>query len=178
MSRESPFPIWAGQWLFTDEAGEFRVGTCTFNRGMHPTIAVPSHVVGQAFPNDPTGAKGAYLTWRYGDTTDDLTAAAMWAVFHYYAQDAAGSNRATNPATPLVPSLDGIAADSGRADLQHMALALDAEARKMSGEWTLSVSARSDGTVVATLLAGGVPVPTTHLRAREWRRCLPLRHHG
>ena len=30
----SPGPIWAGQWLFVDESGQFRVGTCTFNRGM------------------------------------------------------------------------------------------------------------------------------------------------
>ena len=25
-------------------------------------------IVAQQFPNDPTGAKGAYLTWGYGDT--------------------------------------------------------------------------------------------------------------
>ncbi|MEY2524818.1 MAG: hypothetical protein QOJ66_3383, partial [Ilumatobacteraceae bacterium] len=29
----SPGPIWAGQWLFRDEVGQFRVGSCTFNRG-------------------------------------------------------------------------------------------------------------------------------------------------
>ncbi|HSB88118.1 MAG TPA: hypothetical protein VLD86_17525, partial [Ilumatobacteraceae bacterium] len=90
----SPGPIWAGQWLFVDESGQFRVGSCVFNRGLHPTITVPSVVVPQSFPNDPTGTKSAYLTWRYGDTTDNLTAAGMWAVMHYYAQDGAGSRRA------------------------------------------------------------------------------------
>ncbi|MGZ4793530.1 MAG: hypothetical protein ACXWBO_16885, partial [Ilumatobacteraceae bacterium] len=46
----SPGPIWAGQWLFVDEAGQFRVGSCTFNRGIHPTIDVPSSLVTQSFP--------------------------------------------------------------------------------------------------------------------------------
>ena len=98
----SPGPIWAGQWLFVDEAGQFRVGSCTFNRGIHPTIDVPSTLVAQTFPNDPTGARVAYLTWRYGDTTDNLTAAAMWAVLHYYAHDGAGTRRAWTGAAPLV----------------------------------------------------------------------------
>ena len=78
----SPGLIWAGQWLFLDGAGQYRVGSCTFNRGVHPNILGPSTVVAQPFPDDPTGAKGAYLAWRYGDTTDDLTAAAMWAVYN------------------------------------------------------------------------------------------------
>ena len=34
----SPFPIWAGQWLFVDEEHQFRVGSCTFNRGVHPHV--------------------------------------------------------------------------------------------------------------------------------------------
>ena len=41
----SPFPLWAGQWLFVDEAGQYRRGTCTFNRGTHPTTLVPSKLV-------------------------------------------------------------------------------------------------------------------------------------
>ena len=86
----SPGPLWAGQWLFTDEDGNLRVGSCTLNRGVHPTSSVPSRPVSQVFPRDPAGDRGAYLTWRYGDTADPLTAAAMWAVMHFYAQDAAG----------------------------------------------------------------------------------------
>ena len=154
----SPWPIWAGQWLFVDEQGDFRMGTCTFNRGTHPTIASPSTPVAQQFPNDPTGARGAYLAWKYGDTTDPLTAAALWAVFHHYALDAAGSNRSANPAAPLVPRLDGIAAASGRADLQEAAMALDAEARAMSGEWSLRVEIEPTGDVVVEVLAGDRPV--------------------
>ena len=154
----SPFPIWAGQWLFTDEAGQFRVGSCTFNRGEHPTVELPSHPVSQNFPNDPTGAKGAYLTWRYGDASDNLTAAAMWAVFHYYAQDAAGTNRATNGSAPLVPSLDGIAADSGSVELQTRTQQLDHEAVRYSGQWQVTVSLSPDGVVTTTLMSGTVPV--------------------
>jgi hypothetical protein len=152
-------PIWAGQWLFTDPDGQFRVGTCTFNRGTHPTIHPASRTVNQAFPDDPTGQKGAYLAWRYGDTTDPLTAAAVWAVFHHYAQDPAGANYSTDPAAPLVPSLDGLAAATGRADLQTRAMALDAEANTFRNPWNLSVSARADGVVSVTLLAGTTPVP-------------------
>ena len=141
----SPGPIWAGQWLFVDEIGQFRVGSCTFNRGIHPTIDAPSSLVAQTFPNDPTGAKGAYLTWRYGDTTDDLTAAAMWAVFHYYAQDGAGTRRASNGAVPLVPSLGMVAEASGRDDIQTLAVQLDAEAARLAGPWT--IESRSAPTV-------------------------------
>ena len=118
-------PIWAGQWLFVDESGQYRVGSCTFNRGIHPTIdaLVPGLA---AVPQRPTGSKGAYLTWRYGDTTDNLTASAMWAVFHYYAQDSAGTRRAFNGAAPLIPSLGMIAGASGSDALQTLAIALDA----------------------------------------------------
>jgi LPXTG-motif cell wall-anchored protein len=154
----SPGPIWAGQWLFTDEAGQFRVGSCTFNRGIHPTIDAPSFLVAQQFPNDPTGAKGAYLTWGYGDTTDDLRAAAMWAVFHYYAQDGAGTRRASNGAAPLVPSLGMIASASGRDDIQALAESLDAEAALFAGEWAISVALGIDGRIDVAVVAGTQPV--------------------
>ena len=155
----SPFPLWAGQWLFVDETGHHRMGTCTFNRGTHPTVLVRSRPVPQSFPNDPTGTKGAYLAWRYGATTDPLVAAGLWAVFHHYALDAAGSNRSASPSAPLVPRLDGIVAASGRSDLQAEAVALDAEARRMSGEWSLAVRVEQPGdSVTVTLLAGGQPV--------------------
>jgi hypothetical protein len=154
----SPGPIWAGQWLFVDEIGQFRVGSCTFNRGIHPTIDAPSSPVAQTFPNDPTGAKGAYLTWRYGDTTDDLTAAAMWAVFHYYAQDGAGTRRASNGAVPLVPSLGMVAQASGRDDIQALAVQLDAEAVRLAGPWAISVALGVDGGIDVRLTVGAQPV--------------------
>ncbi|MGZ4740037.1 MAG: hypothetical protein ACXVLM_12475 [Ilumatobacteraceae bacterium] len=154
----SPGPIWAGQWLFVDEAGQFRVGSCTFNRGIHPTIDVPSSLVTQSFPNDPTGAKSAYLTWRYGDTTDNLTAAAMWGVLHYYAQDAAGTRRASNPEAPLVPSLGMIARASGRDDIQALAIVIDAEAARLAGDWAISTTVDVAGNIEATLTAAGEPV--------------------
>ncbi len=155
----SPYQIWAGQWLFVDPSGSFRVGSCTFNRGVHPTINAPARWVGQSFPNDPTGALSGYLAWRYGDTTDNLTAAALWAVFHYYAQDAAGPNRSANDNAPLVPSLDGLAAASGRSDLQSRALALHAEAVAVAEPWTIAIAIASDGTATVTLRSGANPVP-------------------
>ena len=112
----------------------------------------------QTFPNDPTGGRSAYLSWLYSDSADDLTAAALWAVFHYYAQDAAGSNRSGNATAPLVEHLDGLEVASGRADLQARAIELDAEAARLAGEWQLTVSLAADGTVTATLLAGTTPV--------------------
>lgn len=157
--RHSPFRIWAGQWLFVDDTGQYRVGSCTFNRGVHPTVGSVSHRVRQSFPNDRTGAKGAFLTWKYGDTVDNFTAAAMWAVFHYYAQDSAGSNRAANGSSPLVPSLAGITADSGSADLQTRAQELNDEAVRFAGQWQLSLVLGPDGVATATLLSGATPVP-------------------
>ena len=155
----SPYPIWAGQWLFVDPSGNFRVGSCTFNRGIHPTINSPARWVGQSFPNDPTGVLSSYLAWRYGDTTDNLTAAALWAVFHYYAQDAAGPNRSGDDNAPLVPSLGGLADVSGRADLQSRAQALHAEAEAVAEPWTLALAVDADGSATATLLSGANPVP-------------------
>jgi hypothetical protein len=154
----SPGPIWAGQWLFRDEVGQFRVGSCTFNRGIHPNIDSPSAIVAQQFPNDPTGAKGAYLTWGYGDTSDNLTAAAMWAVFHYYAQDDAGTRRAANGAMALVPSLDMVAQASGRDDIQTLAIALDAEAALFAGAWTISTTIDEAGQIEVGVFAGTQPV--------------------
>ncbi|MEA3185080.1 MAG: hypothetical protein QOJ74_1557, partial [Ilumatobacteraceae bacterium] len=130
----------------------------TFNRGIHPTIDVPSAVVPHAFPNDPTGAKAGYLSWRYGDTTDNLTAAAMWAVLHYYAQDAAGTRRASNAVAPLVPSLDMIGRASGRDDIQALAIALDAEASSFAGERAIAATIDIGGHINVTLTAGGRPV--------------------
>jgi hypothetical protein len=155
----SPAPIWAGQWLFIDQLGKYRKGWCTFNRGTHPTIDMPSHSVQAAMPRDPGGAKAAYLAWRYGDTFDGLTAAGLWAVFHYYAADAAGSNRSANPASPLVPNLGTLAAASGRADLQTRAQQLDAEASAFTGEWQLQVAVDAAGLVRVSLTSGDTPVP-------------------
>lgn len=155
----SPFPIWAGQWLFVDELGQFRVGSCTFNRGIHPSIAAPSAPVEQRFPNDPSGAKSAYLTWRYGDTTDDVTAAALWAVFHYYAQDAAGTNRNPNGSAPLVPRLDRIGEQSGRDDLEALALRLDGEASRFVDPFTLDLTLGADGILTTTVRSGTSAVP-------------------
>src|SRR4029077_3265295 len=110
------------------------------------------------FQNEPTGAKGAYLTWGYGDTTDDLTAAAMWAVFHYYAQDAAGTRRAANGEAPLVPSLDMVARASGRTDIQEKAIELDAEAAAFAGEWAIAATVDVAGQITVTVFAGAQPV--------------------
>lgn len=157
--ENSPFPIWAGQWLFRDPSSNFRVGSCTFNRGVHPNITSPSRWVAQSFPNDPGGERAAYLAWKYGDTTDNLIAAGLWAVFHYYAQDAAGPNRATDPNAPLVPTLGGVGAASGRPDLQATAIALHNEADQLVEPWTLSLAVGADGVATATLVAGANPVP-------------------
>lgn len=156
--ESSPYEIWAGQWLFRDPAGSFRVGSCTFNRGIHPTINSSATWVGQSFPNDPTGVLASYLAWRYGDTTDNLTAAALWVVFHFYAQDTAGPNRSTDDHAPLVPTLGSVAAASGRADLQSLALALHHEAQAASELWTLTAAIAADGIATFTLLSGVTPV--------------------
>ena len=155
---QSPYPIWAGQWLFADQGGVLRKGWCTFNRGIHPTIGSAASLVAQSFPNDPTGLKRAYLTWRYGDTSDDLTAAGLWAVFHYYAQDAAGANRASKASSPLVGSLDLVAAASGRPDIATRAIELDAEAKHYVEPFAIEVELTADGTGEAQVLAGSAAV--------------------
>ncbi|MEQ1872537.1 MAG: Ig-like domain-containing protein [Ilumatobacteraceae bacterium] len=155
----SPYEIWAGQWLFRDPAGSFRVGSCTFNRGIHPTINSSATWIEQSFPNDPTRVLSSYLAWKYGDTTDNLTAAALWVVFHFYAQDAAGPNRSIDERAPLVPTLGSVAAASGREDLQSRALALHHEAEAVSELWMLTAAISADGIATFTLLSGANPVP-------------------
>ena len=157
-AANSPFPLWAGQWLFADQTGALRLGSCVFNRGIHPTINQPSTPVTQAFPNDPTGSKRAYLTWKYGVTTDNLTAAGLWAVFHYYAQDAAGSNRAVNPTSPLVATLARVSEETGRQDIEDTAVDLDREANQFAAPFAVTVGLDNDGHGVARVLAGDVPV--------------------
>ncbi|MEO6123685.1 MAG: LPXTG cell wall anchor domain-containing protein [Ilumatobacteraceae bacterium] len=153
--------IWAGQWLFEDQDGEYRLGMCTFNRGGHPRADIPSAPVNQTFPNDPTGTRREYLTWRYGRTTDNLTAAALWAVFHFYAQDAAGSNRASNATSPLVPSLDGIATASGRTDIQDLAKTFDDEAARFTTPFSIAVTLSDVNSGRVIVMAGTVPVANT-----------------
>ncbi len=153
---------WAGQWLFVDAEGRFRVGSCTYNLGIHPSVLGPAVPVAQAFPNDPSGAKVAYLAWRYGDTTDNPTAAAMWAVMHYYAQDAAGSFLSVDRDAPLIASLERIAALTGEPALQARAIELDQQAALLGGTWTLTLEAAPNeagatASVALAAAAGGVP---------------------
>jgi len=155
----SRHPIWAGQYLFVDEAGEFHRGTCVFNLGTHPLIDDPSYPVALDLPRDPDGRRAGYLLWRYGSTADDLTAAAVWAVMHYYARDAGGGKRSQPASAALVPSLDMLAAATGRADLQERALALADEAERLFGLWTLDLNLAPDGTATVRLLAEANPVP-------------------
>ena len=113
----------------------------------------------QQFPNDPTGAKGAYLTWGYGDTTDNLTAAAMWAVFHYYAQDAAGTRRAVNGEAPLIPSLDMVARASGRDGRPAAGDRVSTpRPRQFAGEWVIAATVDLAGQIDVTVFAGTQPV--------------------
>lgn len=159
----STSPMWAGQWLFSDETGRYRMGWCTMARGVHPVATAPSHRVPQTFPNDPSGRRVGYLVWRYGATNDPLTAAGVWAVLHHYALDAAGSERADDPEAPLVSSLDTLAAASGRADLQTVAAALHDEADAVTGDWHLDLTVAAGpspalGAATVTLLAGTAPV--------------------
>ncbi len=154
---------WAGQWLFVDEAGQFRTGSCTFNRGTHPSILGPSSRVSQSFPNDPTGRETAYLTWRYGSTADALTAAALWVVFHYDAQDAAGTTESTHPSEPLIADLGRVSEMTGRQDLEDLAVALDAEATTFATPFLLSVSIDPSGSATATLTSAGAPVASAEV---------------
>lgn len=163
----SPSSLWAGQWLFTDESGSFRTGWCTYHLGQHPRSDLPSAVVPQSFPLDPDGREVAYLAWRYREVADDVTSAALWAVFHVLAADAGGDFRSDAPDGPLVPSLDVVAAATGRPDVQARAIELLGEARRLAGddvpEWHLDLTVAaglspSEATATVTLMAGDVPV--------------------
>ena len=87
----------------------------------------------------PAGAKAAYLTWRYGDTTDPLTAAGAVGGVPLLRrrrrglepQRSARRRRWCRASTVL-------AAASGRADLQATAVRLDAEARAFGGRLAVS----------------------------------------
>lgn len=155
----STSPVWAGQWLVTDARGDLRLGWCVDHRGDHPLADAPAASEVLPLPNDPGGRRAAYLMWRYGQTTDDLVAAALWMVFHHYALDPAGAHRSATATTPLVPSLETIAASTGRVDLQTMAIALHTEAQTYAGDWTVVASTAADGRhVVVEVSAGTVPV--------------------
>ena len=162
-----PGSLWAGQWLVVDAAGGRHRGTCTFHLGTHPTTAVPAVAGVAALPGDPTGVLSGYLAWKYGDTDDDLTAAAMWALMHVYAQDSAGSG-------PLIPRLGAIGAVTGRADIQQRANELAAEAERFAGEWSLTVTLAVDGTATVTVRVGSLPVPDRPITLLVSGNDLPL----
>ncbi|MFZ9627866.1 MAG: hypothetical protein ACO3C1_00785 [Ilumatobacteraceae bacterium] len=166
-AERSPSPTWAGQWLFTDEDGVYRTGWCVYHLGQHPLSGELSHTVDQRFANDLDGREVAYLTWRYRDAVDPLTVAALWAVFHYYAGDAAGPLRSDSPDAPLVPTLDGVGVSTGREDVGRRAIELVDEARRVAGdtvpEWHLDLTVADAPTpagraVTVTLVAGEVPI--------------------
>ncbi|MFM8311146.1 MAG: hypothetical protein ACKOAZ_04525 [Ilumatobacteraceae bacterium] len=168
----SPSPLWAGQWLFTDDEGLYRTGWCTYHLGQHPLSGTPSSPVPQSFARDAGGRLSGYLAWRYRSTADDLTAAALWAVFHYLAGDAAGQHRADDAASALVPSLDMLAAATGRADVQARAIELLGEAQRHAGtqvpEWRLDLTVAvgqspAEGTATVILTAGTEPVAGQHV---------------
>ena len=168
----SPSPLWAGHWLFTDDEGLFRTGWCTYHSGQHPLSGPPSNPVPQSFGRDASGRLSGYLAWRYRDTADDLTAAALWAVFHYLAGDAAGQHRADDASAALVPSLDMLGDATGRADLQARAIELLGEAQRLAGdqvpEWRLDLTVAvgqspAEGTATVILMAGTEPVVGQHV---------------
>ncbi len=149
--------LWAGRWLFRDANGRLRVGSCTFNRGIHPTIDGRARRVSQQLPNDPGALRSGYLAWRYR-SANALTYAGLWALFHWYAQDAAGSNSSGDAGAPLVPSLNRIAEMGGRQDVEARAKELNAEAERYATPWTLELGLAGDGAVVATIRSGERPV--------------------
>ncbi|MEI2704063.1 MAG: hypothetical protein V9E89_02115 [Ilumatobacteraceae bacterium] len=149
--------LWAGRWLFRDANGRLRVGSCTFNRGIHPTIDGRARRVTQQLPNDPGALRSGYLAWRYR-SANALTYAGLWALFHWYAQDAAGANSSGDAGAPLVPSLNRIAEMGGRQDVEARAKELNAEAERYATPWTLDLGLAGDGAVVATIRSGERPV--------------------
>ena len=82
----------------------------------------------------------------------------MWAVFHYYAQDSAGTRRASNAAAPLIPSLGDDRRRQWARRIQTVAIALDAEADAYAGEWAISVRWGPTGRSTSRSMAGAQPV--------------------
>ena len=136
----------------------------------------------QTFPNDPTGAKGAYLAWRYGDTTDTLTGG----------RDVgrrSTTTRSTPPDRTAARNRDGTArgrARRARCGQRQRRPAGDARSAsttkpaQMSGPWHLDGGARHRrASSTATLMAGERPGgrPRDH-RARERDRSPARCHHG
>jgi hypothetical protein len=165
-AARSPRPIWAGQWAVLGSDGVVHRGWCVHNRGVHPTMTSAADARAVDFPNDPGGRRSAYLASRYGDTSDALNAAALWAVFHWYALDAAGSARSDRPTDPLLPRLDVLVAATGNLALQQRAIALDAEAASTTDLAPPAVlwwgsAAWADPQGVQPLLAAGAPAPPT-----------------
>ena len=87
----------------------------------------------------------------------------MWAVLHYYAQDAAGSRRTSNAEAPLVPSLGMIARASGRADIQALAISIDAEAVRFAGDWAIEATLDIAGNIAVQIVTEGLPRKTLKL---------------
>lgn len=145
-------PMWAGQWLFRDGNGVVRVGIAASDVGAHPTTLDRAQSAPRQFPGDPGGGRLAFLAWKYGDTTDDLTAAALWVLIRHYAGDALFGGALAN-----------VAAMTGRDDLQRRVDELDFEAGWCAQPWSLSATTSTGdddpSRLVVTLRSGAGPVP-------------------
>lgn len=164
---------WAGNLrLFTghDHSGEAIIGYCIqrgldYPRGTDPEFADANS--GFAQIGDVPAQRGvpeadrqalAYLLWRYGPTTDDRTAAAMFLLTHLLAADP-DFGSTTLDATVLGPDWPEPEAVRARA------AEILGEARARRGPWTLDVTVTPDppaaagrATATATLAGPGGPI--------------------
>jgi uncharacterized repeat protein (TIGR01451 family) len=86
-----------------------------------------------------------YVLWKWGDTNDDNTAAAVWVLGHYYAKDVTDSNNI------LVPDLINPTQNSA---VNALVTSMNAEAQSMRGPWSITLSMPVPGGWTGTSTGG------------------------
>jgi uncharacterized repeat protein (TIGR01451 family) len=155
---------WMGQYAVQTSGGsQWWMTYCLRDDQSHPNVTSDGTIVPTLI--DINGApvtlnpKYSYVTWKWGDTSDNNEASAVWMLGHYYAQDVTGSGNV------IVPNLNA----SNNATINALAQAMDTEAGFFVGSWTVNFNlnvppawtgSSTSGTL--TLLSGaGVPLQNT-----------------
>lgn len=124
---------WAGQYHVTTSAGHW-LAYCLRDDLGHPidtSDGVLTTYVNKAGNPVKFSAAYNYVLWKWGDTSDDNIAAAVWVLGHYYAQDVTDSNNI------LVPDLTNPTQNS---TVNSLVTSMNAEAQSKRGPWSISLS--------------------------------------
>lgn len=126
---------WMGQYSVRTTATSWWLTYCLRDDLGHPIVTsngtIMSNLIDKNGNTVALTPKYSYILWKWGDTSDNNRAAAVWMLGHYYAKDRTDSGHI------IVPNLNA----SSSSTVNSLAQSMDAEAATQYGAWKLTVNA-------------------------------------